>query len=180
MGIKFLEPHPSHTTPSTYISSGRGGAGNLAAYTPSALTNGATASGPASLAPLDRVRSSSLARTPTHNSQLRRKSTASSVWSNGSASSTSSTRSQVLKGRGGAGNAVNREEMAVYDFEAELEAATRRANEKRIVHVGIGGQGNAFKTGGSRNSSRTAAAGDEKVQGAGGWKARVGRMMSRE
>jgi len=64
--------------------------------------------------------------------------------------------------------------MAVYDFEAELETAKRRANEKRTMHAGRGGSGNAFKSGGSSSKN-----GEEKVEG-NGWKVRVGRLMSRE
>lgn len=44
----ITEPHPSVNPTSSYIYSGRGGAGNAQRITPSTLTNGATASGPAS------------------------------------------------------------------------------------------------------------------------------------
>ncbi|CBY01398.1 hypothetical protein IAQ61_003224 [Plenodomus lingam] len=46
----ITEPHPSPKAP--YIYSGRGGAGNALRITPSTLTPGATASGPASRAKL--------------------------------------------------------------------------------------------------------------------------------
>lgn len=173
MRISFLEPHPTH--PSSYIPSGRGGAGNLAAYTPSSLTHGSTATGPASLAPLlTRRISSPLA--PTTSTSTRRKSTV-SLWSTSSADSADT---RVSTGRGGAGNAASAAHRgAVYDFEGEVDRARHREGRhgEGRVYVGRGGAGNVVKTKktpeGGRALSVVSAGGD-------GWRGRVARAMGRE
>ncbi|KAF2857480.1 hypothetical protein K470DRAFT_238326, partial [Piedraia hortae CBS 480.64] len=57
--VSIIEPHPSVLTP-RYLPSGRGGAGNQHYYTPNELTNGQTATGPASKISLTRRQSSPL------------------------------------------------------------------------------------------------------------------------
>lgn len=114
----LVEPHPT-AAPSGYLGSGRGGAGNFSKYKCTELTDGSTASGPAS-------------RTALFSSSL--------------TSTLSTAKPSRMKpgGRGGAGNfrpaAPRQSEEAIFQFDEEM--VKRRDSAAPIVRIGRGGMGN--------------------------------------
>ncbi|KAI9657624.1 MAG: hypothetical protein M1821_002800 [Bathelium mastoideum] len=129
MPFHLTEPHPSTSRP--FIPTGRGGAGNYARV-PSNVTNGASASGPASRAVLPAPPSSSTIASP-------------------SSSSSSSSSQKFTTGRGGAGNArPAATERAIFSFDEEL-AHEQRLQERAapVFHCGRGGAGNVARSAGA-------------------------------
>jgi hypothetical protein len=108
----IVEPHPN-AVPTSYIPTGRGGAGNYV-RTPTNLTKGASAQGPPSRISV---------------------STASST--------TSSRSAAFHSGRGGAGNTHPATERAIFSFDEELERQlSQERHAAPVYHVGRGGAGN--------------------------------------
>jgi hypothetical protein len=122
----IVEPHPQPSPSAHYISTGRGGAGNAIRNTPSQITRGTDATGPAAAAAirasLATSKASSSCSGSTHSSSHRQ-------WSTG--------------GRGGAGNVFPASERAIFSFDEELERQLRRERDVApVYHVGRGGAGN--------------------------------------
>lgn len=114
MPFHLTEPHPSARRP--YIQTGRGGAGNYASV-PRNVTDGTTASGPASRTALLPPYSSS--------------------------SSSSSSARKFTTGRGGAGNVHSNSERAIFSFDEELAHEQRLQDRAApVYHCGRGGAGN--------------------------------------
>lgn len=109
----IVEPHPSVHS-SSFITTGRGGAGNIT-KAPASVTSGRDATGPAARVPL-----SSLRRSPQASHQ------------------------SFTTGRGGAGNIVHPpSERAIFSFDEELEhQLSREQHAAPVYHVGRGGAGN--------------------------------------
>ncbi|KIW43544.1 uncharacterized protein PV06_04635 [Exophiala oligosperma] len=108
----IVEPHPSVPS-SHYLSTGRGGAGNVTRAPPS-TTRGVDASGPAARLNLVHHQSSS-----------------------------SHPRRQFVAGRGGAGNVHPSSERAIFSFDEELERQlSQERHAAPVYHVGRGGAGN--------------------------------------
>ena len=113
------------------MSTGRGGAGNAIRTTPSQLTRGVNATGPASATQAAQAIRTSLTSTkPTY------------------ASSTTSSRrtpahNYSTGGRGGAGNFFPSSERTIFSFDEELERQLRWERDVApVYHVGRGGAGN--------------------------------------
>lgn len=145
MPYSITEPHPSVNTSrrTTYLPSGRGGAGNISRYDNSHLTAGPSAKGPASISLLPPTSARALTgRGGAGN--VRKPSDASSVGRptlNGfkPRSSSESSTSSVSSSDAG--------EQAIFSFDEELARDQRmRDNAARtpVYHIGRGGAGNAF------------------------------------
>jgi hypothetical protein len=120
----IVEPHPNPSS-THYMSTGRGGAGNAVRTSPSQLTRGADATGPAAAAAA--IRASLSSSKP--NSSTYPPSTKSSSSSN-----------YGMLGRGGAGNAFPVSERAIFSFDEELERQLRWERDVApVYHVGRGG-----------------------------------------
>lgn len=110
----IVEPHPSVPSTQHYISTGRGGAGNAIRASPSTLTRGSDASGPASRTPLS-----------------------------SSPPTTTTSRKTFTVGRGGAGNVHTQSERAIFSFDEELaRQLSQERRAAPVYHVGRGGAGN--------------------------------------
>ena len=108
----IVEPHPTARS-NAYVHTGRGGAGNFT-RTPSSVTRGSDASGPASRLPPSSLTSPSNSTKP------------------------------FATGRGGAGNVVHPpSERAIFSFDEELERQlSQERHTAPVYHVGRGGAGN--------------------------------------
>lgn len=168
------EPHPSVPADkkSPRISSGRGGAGNIAKYNRANLTAGPSASGPASRFSIS---AASTASTP-----------------NAASAAPAAADRKVFSGIGGAGNAKPASERRIFSFDEELERQqklTENANATPIYHVGRGGAGNAYAHAQQRKASSAASVSSAGSAGSGverakksieGVRERVARAFSRE
>ncbi|KIW27773.1 uncharacterized protein PV07_07481 [Cladophialophora immunda] len=133
----IVEPHPSVTNNTHFISTGRGGFGNAvrsssssaSAWGSDASTGGRTSSS----------RLGSLASSTT--------------------SSASSSRKTFTSGRGGAGNVFPSSERAIFSFDEELEQQLRWERDAApVYHVGRGGAGNVGHVGNNNNNNGSTSA----------------------
>lgn len=191
------------------LSSGRGGAGNYHSYSQDTLTDGANASGPASAASWLKAKAKAVTPSLPHSSSPvaaeASKETTSPRPTTARKTSGSREPPRVVTGRGGRGNLKPLDERKAYDFEEELvrdrsrsKSVARRAQSRgrsgSIVHVGRGGQGNAvvdddqgdragrragsIASATSRSSRGRASMSSQDSDG--GWRGRLGRVLSRE
>ncbi|EXJ73859.1 uncharacterized protein A1O5_03621 [Cladophialophora psammophila CBS 110553] len=113
----IVEPHPSVTTNTHYISTGRGGIGNAVRPSSSSASAWGGGSGTTGASRLGSLSSTT--------------------------SSTASSRKTFTTGRGGAGNVFPSSERAIFSFDEELEQQLRWERDAApVYHVGRGGAGN--------------------------------------
>lgn len=112
--VSVTEPHPSlpTTTPTSYLPTGRGGAGNYARYPTASLTAGPTATGPASRISLTK---------PFKRNQ---------------------PPTSTFYGRGGAGNSFRKAESEERVFQFDEEMVRTREVQSPVYHIGRGGAAN--------------------------------------
>ncbi|KIW89592.1 uncharacterized protein Z519_09748 [Cladophialophora bantiana CBS 173.52] len=136
----IVEPHPSVTTSTHYISTGRGGIGNAVPSSSSSASAWGGGSGATGASRLGSLSSTT--------------------------SSTASSRKTFTTGRGGAGNVFPSSERAIFSFDEELEQQLRWERDAApVYHVGRGGAGNIGHVSNTNSNYRFNAAGATNTAG---------------